>query len=486
MMEQKQVYQTNTVTQHQRAYTITYTNHQGKRHLVVPVVIMVPGVHNGSYGPVLHTAEELARFPESWNGIPVVIGHPSVNGEYVCANTPDVIDRNLIGRIYNAVYVDNRLRAEAWIDEARLRTLNAGLLTHLIAGQPLDVSMGAYSDQEEVTGVWSGETYMAVSHNYRPDHLALLPNHQGACGWADGCGVRTNAAADTINERGGISMDKGIFNGMLASGYLLHQMVSSIQANQQVGYRERVMAVQRKIDSMDGPDISHYVEEVYEDSVIYRVESRGMLPSILYKRPYTIDAQGIVTLSGDPVPVVKRVEYTVVVQNNSVGDGNVVTNTATIPATVGASPEFIRTKGVQMETNKDKTLEGATVVVNAIPSAPTPATVVPPQATPVANAAPQLNDDQVMALFTPARRAQVEKGMALYTAHRQDLITHILSNTTVYTQQDLDGVCDVGLEKIAQIVKPRADYSVAGGVPQTNTAQVGELPLLPPGVSKSK
>ena len=57
-------------------YEVKLTVHNEKPHLVVPVVMMVEGVHNGSQGPLFHSIAELGKFPESWNGIPVVIYHP--------------------------------------------------------------------------------------------------------------------------------------------------------------------------------------------------------------------------------------------------------------------------------------------------------------------------------------------------------------------------------------------------------------------------
>ena len=189
-----QVLQINRVTgKQEKFYTVSYKQHQGARHMVVPVVIMVPGVHNGSHGPILHTEEELSRFVESWNGIPVLIGHPQVDGADVSANDPSLVDSSVIGRIYNAVYARGKLRAEAWLDESRLKSKNSGLVKHLKDGKPLEVSMGAFWDEEEATGTWNGETYGAISHNYRPDHLALLPDAVGACSWYDGGGIRTNA-----------------------------------------------------------------------------------------------------------------------------------------------------------------------------------------------------------------------------------------------------------------------------------------------------
>ena len=83
-------------------YDIKLVVHQEKAHLVVPVVMMVEGVHNGSQGPLLHEITELGKFPESWNGRPVVIYHPEdEDGNPISANSPEVIDKVTVGRVYN-------------------------------------------------------------------------------------------------------------------------------------------------------------------------------------------------------------------------------------------------------------------------------------------------------------------------------------------------------------------------------------------------
>ena len=75
-------------------YTIREETLNGKPHLVVPVVMMVEGVHDGSDGPICHKAENMAQFAEAWNGVPVTISHPTIeeNGKkiLVTANSPEV------------------------------------------------------------------------------------------------------------------------------------------------------------------------------------------------------------------------------------------------------------------------------------------------------------------------------------------------------------------------------------------------------------
>jgi len=185
--------------QQDAAYTVEVKKHAGKNHLVVPVVMMVEGVHHGSHGPLLHQINDLGRFPESWNGIPIVIQHPEIDGVNVSANSPDIIEKRKVGRIYNTYIKDTKkLAAQAWLDEEKLQALSKEVLDQIKAGKPLEVSLGMFTEEELVTGEYEGEHYEAIARNHRPDHLALLPGSVGACSIADGCGIRANSDGSTV------------------------------------------------------------------------------------------------------------------------------------------------------------------------------------------------------------------------------------------------------------------------------------------------
>jgi len=182
-------------------YKVTNRKHQGKQHLVVPVIMMVEGVHHGNHGLLFHSIDELGKYPESWDGIPVVVNHPEIEGVSVSANYPDIIDEQTIGRIYNTFIDGNRLKAEAWIDEEKLRVLSAELLAQLQKGELIEVSVGVFNDEEIVAGDWNGEHYVAIARNHRPDHLALLLGSVGACSVADGCGIRVNIDVNNLIKK---------------------------------------------------------------------------------------------------------------------------------------------------------------------------------------------------------------------------------------------------------------------------------------------
>lgn len=161
---------------------------EGRPSYVVPMVMLTEGVHSGSNGPVYYPADELARTAADWNGRPVVVYHPRMDGVGVSAGNPDITNRYKIGVIFNSVFDGKRLTAEAWIDKERVAEINQRVLDAIIRGRKLEVSTGLNMDwdtENMVNGV-------PTARNYRPDHLAILPDKTGACSLAAGCGLMRN------------------------------------------------------------------------------------------------------------------------------------------------------------------------------------------------------------------------------------------------------------------------------------------------------
>lgn len=187
---------------------VRYETFSGRRHLVSPVVLLTEGVHVGMSGRALfYPAGEIARFPGAWDGRPVASSHPMAQDEEgkaiaVSANSPEGLQEESIGVLFGTWYdeAEKKLRSEIWVDLERARRKDPGLLARLERGEPIEISTGLFGDDEEVGGVWNGESYVAILHNYRPDHLALLPYGVGACSWQDGCGVRTNQGGEDVKK----------------------------------------------------------------------------------------------------------------------------------------------------------------------------------------------------------------------------------------------------------------------------------------------
>jgi len=287
-------------------YQVSTKVHQGRNHIVIPVVMMMEGVHSGSHGALLHTITDLGKFPESWNGIPVVVpNHPKdAEGNYISANSPDIIDNKTIGRVYNTHVEGLKLMAEVWLDEEKSAQISPDVLSAVNERQKVEVSVGVFTEDEETVGVYNDEPYTNIARNHRPDHLALLPGGTGACSIEDGCGLGAN------EKKGGKNVIKkeDLFT-KLQTLKKEDQTVISITDNTSEGLMQTLDEVRGLVYSLDTQDESYYLEEVYDSYVIYRKNSRGSGEQI-FKRNYQKNAStGEMEFAGQPVEVEKQVTY---------------------------------------------------------------------------------------------------------------------------------------------------------------------------------
>jgi hypothetical protein len=166
----------------------------GREYIVAPMTLIVPGVLPGSKGPLYYPQDELAKDPHAWNHMPVVVNHPFHNGRPVSARRPDIIEKFGIGFVFNTE-MNTKLIAEGWFDVEKTRQVDKRILNSLEASTPLELSTGLFTKDEPAHNgaAYNGTPYVATARDYRPDHLAILPDQQGACGIRDGCGVLVNS-----------------------------------------------------------------------------------------------------------------------------------------------------------------------------------------------------------------------------------------------------------------------------------------------------
>lgn len=171
----------------------TYKTHNGRKYLVAPLSLIVPGVLNGSQGPLFYSPLEIRKNHLDWNGIPLVSYHPqSLDGSHLSANDTAVLEKQGIGFVQGSQIARNGgLRAEGWFDVEKTRKVNNSILTALQSGQQIELSTGLYTDNIPAAdgSNFNGKYYSHHATNYRPDHVAILPDQIGACSLNDGCGV---------------------------------------------------------------------------------------------------------------------------------------------------------------------------------------------------------------------------------------------------------------------------------------------------------
>ncbi len=462
---------------HVNNYPLRTEMHQGQTHTVVPVVMMVEGVHRGSHGPILHLAEELSKFVAAWNGIPITIDHPIEEGEEgedgipVSANKPEIIDEQTVGRIFNARCEGGKLKAEAWIDDSKISRLSSKAFNHITQGRPLDVSVGVFSNDEEKSGTWRGERYIAIARDYRPDHLALLPGGVGACSWDDGCGVRAN------EKKGGDISVKEVWE---VAKDLNSKGFSVVQINQE-GFSEIMSAIRSKLDQMDNQVKVFFLQEVFEDYFIYQVQSReeSSTPQALFKRKYTVSEDSGVEFVGDPVPVTRKVEYVEKkVESFSEGgkrgmadDEKKVLETHKEPDCVEKVEAMMERKEKEKEEKKQAEQKEEKLVKANKEAEELKGSLADP--------------DKAKEVLTGEAKELLELGVKIHTEKKGALIKTITANSKAWSEEELSFKSLEELEKLSSLVPEKiANYSGQGGGGALKPAAEAEV-LLPAGVKEA-
>jgi hypothetical protein len=204
------------------------TTYHGRKYLVAPMTLIVPGVLNGSQGPLYYPLEEVRKDPHAWNHIPIVVYHPMKNGRPVSARRPEILEKSGIGHLFNTHAsgcegthnVNCKLGTEGWFDVERARVVDSRVLAALETNTPMELSTGLTLEQEPAPqgAVYNSpggpRPYVAIARNYRPDHLAVLPDQKGACSVLDGCGV-------LVNHENPLARRSTYFDGLvlLTNGY---------------------------------------------------------------------------------------------------------------------------------------------------------------------------------------------------------------------------------------------------------------------------
>ena len=465
-------------------YDIQSVMHEGKKHLVVPVVMMVEGVHSGSHGPLLHTIDELGKFPESWNGIPVAVQHPQCGGKNISANNPEVVEKQTVGRIYNTHVEGGKLKAEMWIDEAKAESVSPTAMTYIRQKRPLDVSVGVFTEDEPVEGDWQGETYTAIARNHRPDHLALLPGGVGACSWADGCGVRANA-------EGGDSLPKvetKVIKDLVRAGY-------SFSVNE-TDYNQLRQSIQTKLDSLDDGVRYHFLQALFEGSLVYEVEMESS--SKLFKRSYEYNEEtGEVTFLDDIEPVQRKVEYVTMESDDDPKFKRTKFNTNKEGGTqmpdkmkkqvelLIQSEQFEEADAEWLGELDDEKLDKMVSMMEAMKEKKEDVKkedVAVNKETAIQALREELKTpDQFISILPTEMQDQMKAGIKLHQEKRNELIKKISGYTTAYSEDELKAKSMDDLEKLSSMVPETGNYSVLGGGDINDNAFQGEV-LLPPGI----
>ena len=173
---------------------------EGRQYEVYPAVMLREAVVNGNF------VDSSDLISASWNGVPVTVNHPTVDGEEVSANSPKVLAKFQVGRVFNASMDGDKLKAEVWIDVKKADERFPELRDHLKKNN-CEVSTGYFAKDIPNEGEYKGSAHKVQHTDIKPDHFALLPDDVGACSFENGCGIRANSLESFFNKA--ISKIKG-------------------------------------------------------------------------------------------------------------------------------------------------------------------------------------------------------------------------------------------------------------------------------------
>jgi len=477
---------------------------EGRAYTVVPMVMLVEGVHNGSGGPLYYSESELGKTPQAWDHKPVVVYHPERNGQGISACRPEILNNRKVGLIMNTAFKKGRLTSEAWIDMERAAVVDERIVPAIQNQEMMELSTGVFVDVDSTPGEWKGEKYQGLAMNYRPDHLALLPDKVGACSLKDGAGfVRNEGRPDGFVRF--IDEMRKQFGGAIENEMSHSNTSAAIRA-----------LLDKKLPvAKNGP--IPWIADVYSNFFIYEWDGK------LFRLSYTASDTGEVSLGDETPKEVRRVTEYRTVSGAFVGnldqDKEInMDKTKIIVAILAANAGWSEKDKPTLEAMSDKQLEiihkGITPPTQNNQPAPDPKKVLvdgiigngtgwteadreklnglsedmlkritTQKATsnaPVQNQQTTqqpnvvtLTAEQFMAAAPPAIRDALQTNMKAIEDEKTSLVDNILKNPqNQFTKEELAAYGLPQLRKLANLVKSKAPaFNFSGLAPVTENAQ---------------
>ena len=453
-------------------------------YLVCPVILIREGVWNGLYYP----AEELSKFPESWNGRDVPIFHPQdLEGNSVSAGDPAIIEQHGIGRLF-AVQWDEKLKAlkgEIWLNPAKAQQTEGGkaVLAKLEANEMIEVSTGLFVELDKTPGEFNGAQYTAIALNYRPDHLAVLPGAKGACSVEDGAGTpRVNRKQEEPEPEVDGSRIMVFLSRMM-------EQATNLFANKDKSLDARRDKLRKLIIDKFGSDKSWtYIEDMLENTVVFVVEADNK-PSKHMRIGYTVDKKGVPSLSAEmPVEVEPVTEYRPVENQQEQGDRAM--NREEVIAKLIANGQFEEADKSFLEGLTDERLSKFAAPVQN--TTETPETGAKAADTPASGPAPDTkpekpveNKDKTsqvpvtaedfLKTAPPDVRAVLEASVALRNNKRASLIEGLVANARCrFPKESLERMSDHDLENLATLAQVEVSFEGNDAGEADDREDVGE------------
>lgn len=187
------------VTTKVNSQAIRRETYNGRPHLVLPSYTLPANVvMNGG----LYPESEIDAHYQGLEGTLAPLGHPTVNGQFVSAFSPEGINAGHIGAWNrNVKKSGNRVYAEKWVDTTVANQSEGGreLLERVAAIErgedvpPIHTSVAVFLDQLEANAEQKAQGIEWVAKINAMDHDAILLHEVGAAQPEQGVGLMVNA-----------------------------------------------------------------------------------------------------------------------------------------------------------------------------------------------------------------------------------------------------------------------------------------------------
>lgn len=450
---------------------------QGEDHAVIPVIALIEGVMQASNSPrpELVREEQMTKTVMTWNGRPVVVDHPEKRGVKISANSPDVLEKEQIGFIFNARISGKKLKLEAWINVENTTGMETRILEvidRLLNEDVVEVSTGFFADTDENSGEFEGEHFDGVLTNIMPDHLAILSSAKGACSIEDGCGAnRMNMSCKCGTTPCSCAPEpisaedvSGVMKWLQSFGNFITNKEHGDRSDEDTRH-----AIQSALDEKVEPFA--FIVAVFSESVVYAT------PGGLFRRAFEISEDGSVTLGEDIEAVRPETEFVPVRVNkeNDMDKTKLVDGLITNEATqfTEESREWL------MSLEADQLTQMVPIVAEV-----TEVTEPEPEPEPTESSEEDEEDDprtaeEYIADAPEEVQEVLNQGLRLQKEHRNTLTTAIKANAkNQFDDTELASFALEQLEKLANLSTVK-DFSGKGG-PRAITASDSDAPPVPP------
>ena len=451
----------------------------GRNHLVVPVVALTEMVLQSSTSdaPELALAEEFGANPLAWNGRPIVVNHPELEGEKVSASLPDVVDKEKIGEIYNTVLDGKKLKLEAWIDLERAEELG-GVISDTVkklqdGEEIVEVSTGLFSNVEDKSGKFNGEDYRGVWRNVVPDHLAILSEATGACSIDDGCGApRANAAAASCSCL--VQDDRAAAKSLFAKIKDKWNMFRIAGAGMTNEAKRNFLstAIREKLGSR-----WVWLMAVYEDTVVFETDDG------LFELAYSMSDSTVTFSDDEPTAVVAQVDFVPPLTVNDDGSRTMDKKEFIDKLIANEGNKFEEKDKEWLDKLDEENLVKFEPLAEAEAAPVADPTVVPADGAPVVV---EPDTEEVVPITlekyiedAPAEvGAVLSEGIRLQEEKRSSLIACVVANEkNTFTEDQLKAMATPALEGMAKLAG-NEDYS-GRGAPRTQITDANAPPPMP-------